>query len=80
MTLAGPAFEPWERFMLLERALEDLPPERAAEVLPVVVRTAMVVVRHVRGSITHAEAYAHVERARVLISEARRSAREGAVR
>ncbi len=70
----GPAFKPSDRFYLLALVLEDVPPECAAELLPVVTSTAMVVVRQLRGKVTHAEAFAHVERARVAIETARRSA------
>lgn len=71
-SLMGPAFEPWERFLLLSRAAEEIRPERAAEVLPHVLRTAGVVLRSLRGKATHAEAYAHIERTRQLLEEARR--------
>lgn len=70
--LTAPAFEPWERFMLLSLAVEEVPPERAAEVLPHITTTAMVVVRQIMGQRTLKEAYAHVERARVAIEAARR--------
>lgn len=65
--------EPWERFALLTHAVEEVPPERAADVLPVVTDAAMRVLRQVLGKITKAEALAAVERARVAVEEARRS-------
>ncbi len=71
--LMGPAFEPCERFYLLSLAIEEVAPEHAAEVLPVVTSAAMIVVRQIMGKATHAEAYAHVERARVVIMERRQT-------
>jgi hypothetical protein len=68
----GPAFEPWERFMLLDLMCEEVPADRAAEVLPIITRTAMVIVRQVQGRVTHAEADAHLARARDLIMSTRR--------
>lgn len=72
-TLRGPAFEPWERFMLLDRAVQEVPTEHAAAVLPLVTMTAMVVIRQLMGQRTRAEAYAYVERARAAIETARRA-------
>ena len=70
--LTGPAFRPWDRFWMLDRLCEEVPPERAAEVLPLVTSTAMVVIRHVLGRVTDAEAFAHIDRARLAIMKTRR--------
>ena len=69
-----PKFEPWERFMLLSHAVEEMiiPPARAAEVLPHVTSAAMVVVRQLMGSKTRAEAYFAIERACSAAETARR--------
>jgi hypothetical protein len=72
--LTGPAFAPCDRFYLLSIALEDVGAEHAAELLPLVTSAAMVVVRHMRGQVTDAEAYAHIDRARLAIFSARRPA------
>lgn len=50
--LKGPAFRPWDRFWMLDRLCEEVPPDRAAEVLPLMTSTAMVVIRHVLGRVT----------------------------
>lgn len=63
---------PWERFMLLSHAVEDVPAEAAAEVLPLMTDCAMRVVRSLMGHITQAEAYAAIERTRIAIEDARR--------
>lgn len=65
-------FEPWERLMLLDRALEDVPPRRAQRVLPAFTRAAFIVVRQIMGKATRGEAYFAVEVARVAIEQARR--------
>lgn len=65
--LMGPAFTPWGRFQLLSLALDNVPPEHAAEVLPLVMSAAIVVIRQVRGERSPAEAYAHVERAWAVV-------------
>lgn len=65
--------EPWERFALLSIALEEVPSARAADVLAPFSSAAMTVVRHMAGTNTRGEAYAAVERARVVIEEARRA-------
>jgi len=70
-SLTGPAFEPWERFMLLERLLEEIPAERAHEVLHDVTRTAMTVVRQVYGSKSSTEAYAAIEQTRQRLEQIR---------
>jgi len=72
--LTAPAFDPWEKFMLLSRLIEEVRPERAAEVLPFVASAAFVVVREMRGQITRAEAEAHLERARAACMDARQPA------
>lgn len=64
--------EPWERFMLLDRAIEEVPPERAAEVLPLVTSTAMTVIRQLMGQKTQLEAFAAIERTRELVEAARK--------
>ncbi len=68
-----PAFEPWERFMMLSNVLlEDLAPEEAAELLPMVTSTAMLVVRQVMGQRTRAEAFFAIEGLRRSVDTVRR--------
>lgn len=74
MTLTGPAFSPWGRFQLLSLALEAVPREAAAEVLPLVVTAAVVVIRHARGERSYADACAHIEAARAALERAHRAA------
>lgn len=73
MAAASEAFqlEPHERFMLLASALEEVPPERAADVLSVSMSAACIVLRQVLGKVDKASAYAAVDRARVAVSLAR---------
>lgn len=65
--------EPWERFMLLSHAIDDVDPTRAAPLLPLVASAACVVIRLQQGKATQAEALAAIERARVACGEARRA-------
>lgn len=71
-TLQGPAFEPWERLMLLSRAVEECAPEDAHEVLILFASASHTVVRQMAGNKTRAEAYAAVERCRARAEELRR--------
>lgn len=69
--LTGPAFRPRDKFYLLSLALEGVGPEHAAELLPLVTSAAMVVVRQLEGSVTDAEAYAHIRRVHLALETAR---------
>ncbi len=71
--LTGPALDPSERFYVLTLKLEDVDPQHAAELLPLVARTANVVLRQVRGQVTHAEADAHIARANRAVDAVRRT-------
>lgn len=69
----APHFEPWERFLNLSHALDDVPYERAGDVLPAFTSASWAVIRHLAGAGTSALAYAAIERARVVIAAARRT-------
>lgn len=68
----APSFEPWERFMLLSHAIEEVPLERAGELLAPVTSTAMTVVRQLMGQKTRLEAFMAIERTRELVEAARK--------
>jgi hypothetical protein len=67
-----PHFQPWERFMLLSHALEEVPSELGGELLVPLSSCAMIVVRQLMGQKEHIEAYYAIERLRLAVEERRR--------
>lgn len=67
-----PTFSPWERFLMLSRAADDVPTDKGGDLLRAVIYAANAAHLAREGKLDTTTAYYQIERARTLLEEARR--------
>lgn len=70
--MSVPLFSPWERFLILSHAADEVPESKGGELLRAVIYAANAAQKAREGKTDHTEAYYRIERARELLEEARR--------